>query len=547
QCAIAGACTSTLPTTPSPQVAGAGRIDLAAAARAGFVLDESFTGQQALINANTNPTAAALQGFNLASLGDMQCISSCSWTRLITSTQVAASLNYTITMPSWMTVSVNGGAASSSGNLMLNNSASATLVFTATMQQASWNSWQFGEVDFTTSSNADDGSPPPAQHFPVAVYNQQPLPHMGVSPDNLLQGLSVGESAKSQTVTISNSGVLPLNWTLTSTATGTGPIVQRVLDSSGVGFPSDAFTADRHGIYLADSFSMAVSGAVTSITAMGFTQGGTSTQPSLADATQVAWYVYADANGVPAGNPEGGAAPIWSFTAAPSASGVTLVDSGNMVLNLATAGAPALNLSAGTYWLSVVPTFSNSCSYGAGGVISGGCAGEAWYWGESAPGSGKASYIDPANLLGSNAGAATGWTLMGPDTQFSQDVSGSVSLAFGLAGTLNCPANLSLGGVSLSPTSGSVAPGGSASVTANFDPTGISPGTYNGAFCVQGNDSNTPFVAVPVTETVTAATGSGGGNGGSGGGGGGGGAFGVLGLLMLFVPWMARGRGRSGG
>ena len=557
QCATSGVCNSVLAASASPQVSGAGRVNLADAARAGFIMDEKFTGQQSLITSNTDASAATLQGFNLPSLGNNQCIITCSWTRKITSTQASATLSYTVTVPSWMTVSVTGGAVGKGGNLSLAPRATATLTFAATLPQASWNSWVFGEVDFATGSNADDGSAAPAQHFAVAVYNQQPYPKIGVTPSSLSQGVTVGSSAQTQSMTISNSGQAALNWTVNNIATSTsfvsksvvgassgvartegsvsGPIVTRSPDGSQgqvFGYPSDFFTQDGHGIYEGDTFNMPVSGSVTSITNLGFTLTGTKAG-TLADATQIAWYVYADSNGTPAGSPEGGGSALWSFTAPPTATGVNTSDGNDIVLDLSTAGAPALNLSVGNYWLVVVPTFNDHCSFTGGNIITGGCSNEAWYWDESAPGNGKGSVIDPANLLGAKS-AATSWALIGPNTQTAKTASGSVSLAFVLAGTLNCSGATPMSGVTLAPASGSVAPGASATVTATFNPAGVKAGNYNGVVCVQGNDPGTPYTIVPVTEIVTPAPASSGG----------GGAMDLVGLSALFALLAVRSRRR---
>ncbi|HET7175040.1 MAG TPA: S8 family serine peptidase [Gammaproteobacteria bacterium] len=545
QCSVAGLCTSTLSATPGPQVDGAGRLDVANAARAGFVMDEVFSGQAALLSASTDADAGTLQGFNLASLANNSCIFSCTWTRILKATQATSTLQYTVsTNESWLTVSANGGAASGSTSFSLAPGGTATLVFTATMSSSNWNQWLSAEVDFNSSSTEDDTLTAPAQHFPVAVYNQEPEPQMSASPGALSATLSSGAAAQTQTLTIKNKGQATLKWTLSNVAgatttsaaatgsvanprtqgsTATGPVVTRLPDSS-FGYPSSFFTKDGHGLYVADTFQMAVSGSITEIDTRGFVLNG-SAAGTLADATAISWYVYADSNGVPAGNPDDGRSDaLWSFTTAPSATNAS--DGNDITLGLASAGAPALNLPAGSYWLVVAATFDDNCSFSGGNLVSGGCGGEAWYWMESAPGSGKGSYVDPGNLTQSGGES---WTLVGPDTFTSKTATGSVSLAFTLDGTLNCSGS-SIQGVSVSPKSGSIAPGSSGSVTVSFNPKGLSSGTYGGAACIQGNDPNTPFLAVPITENVNGGS-SGGGS--SGGGGGGGGTFGLAGLLAL--------------
>lgn len=552
QCSVAGTCTSTLSATPNAQTTGAGRLNLTNAARAGFVMDEGFSGQAALMNAGADADAATLQGFNLASLADNSCIFSCSWTRTVTATQSSATLNYTVTTSqSWLTVSANGGAAGRSAAFTLVPRGTAKLTFKATMTSGSWNQWLFAQADFSASGSLeDDSAAPPAQHFPVAVFDQQPEPAMSATPAALSAVLSPGGAMQTQTLTLSNSGQATLNWSLSNVAgttttsasaamgaaanprteggsTAAGPVVSRNPDGSNgttYGYPSSVFTRDGHGIYQTDRFPMAISGSITGIVTSGFTLKGTSAG-SLADATQVSWYVYADSNGMPAGNPEDGKNDaLWTFSAAPNATGVNTSDGNDIALDIAAAGAPALTLSSGSYWLVVAPTFDDSCGFTGANLVVGGCSGEAWYWDESAPGSGVGSFIDPGNLA--RAGGSS-WSLIGPNTTTTKNATGSVSLSFLLEGMVNCSGGSPIPGVTLSPTSGSLAPGGTAKVTATFDPSALRAGTtYNGGACIQGNDPNTPFIAVPVTETVS-------GSSGGGGGGGGGGGFGLGGLLGL--------------
>jgi subtilisin family serine protease len=56
--------------------------------------------------------------------------------------------------------------------------------------------------------------------------------------------------------------------------------------------------------------------------------------------------------------------------------------------------------------------------------------------------------------------------------------------------------------LSVSPESGSTAPGGTSEVTVSFDATGLEPGDYQAVLCVASNDPVTPLVQVPVSLTV---------------------------------------------
>jgi Subtilase family/PA domain/Viral BACON domain len=541
--ASANGCTVTEPEPPTPQSAGAGRIQVNVAARAGFVLEES----QVDFDAANPDNGGDPTKLNLPSLGNADCQESCSWTRTLTSTQTGASLNYSAsTTESWITVSP--------GSFTLAPGGTQTLTITADMSGLSVNQWAFAEVDFTGSSNEDDGQPAPLQHFPVAVYNQQPEPKMSVTPSSLSQSLTAGGSSQTQQITIGNTGLGALNWSINNIASPSAntsnalmgvdsgqvipraggnllPIVNRPYDNSGYGYPSDFFTADGHGIYSSDTFTMPVAGSVEVITALGFAQSGQSAG-ALSDATQIVWYVYADANGAPAGNPEDGKQDyIWSFTAAPAATGVDTTNN-NISLDLTSAGAPILDLAAGKYWLIVAPTFNDNFNN---------FSGEAWYWFESTAGGGLGSIIDPGNLLAQPAGQElTSWTELGPNTSVDANATGSAQLAFEVEGTLNCSnnGNNTIPGLSLSASNGTVAPNKTGTVTATFNPTSLNAGSYAGVLCVLGNDPNTPYVVVPVTESVAAAptppaptsSSSKGGGGGSG----------LLGLLMLSILYRAR-------
>ena len=513
--ATANSCTVTEPEPPTPQSAGAGRIQVNVAARAGFVLEET----KANFDADNPDSGGDPTQINLPSLGNANCQASCTWARTLTSVQPGP-LNYTVTSTvPWLIVSPT--------SFTLNPGATQTLTFTASMSGLTVNQWVFGRVDFTTSSTEPDGSAAPTQHFPVAAFNAVPQPKMGVSPSSFTQALTAGGSTQVQTLTIQNTGPGVLNWTLDSVASpagsapnplmadaGTGsvprasspvPIVNRPSDSSENGVPSSYFTSDGHGLYSADTFSMPVAGSITSINAEGFAQSSTAAG-AAADATQISWYVYADANGEPAGNPEDGKNDyLWSFTAAPTAPGVTTdTQFSNIDLDLGTAGAPVLNLSAGKYWLLVVPTFNDSCAFKSGS----GCTNEAWYWFESAPGGGSGSLIDPGNLFGQAAGSPgiANWALLGPNTNVDKNATGSMSLAFELMGTLNCSGSAvsAIPGLSLSPTSGAVQPNSTGTVTVQFNPAALAAGSIGGVLCVLGNDPNTPFIVVPVTENVAA-------------------------------------------
>lgn len=152
-------------TPADPFDMGAGRIDLHVAARAGLVLDEDAADYEAA-NPSLGGDATAL---NIASLGNDHCLSTCSWTRTITS---AASATVTWTpsavAPSGMSISFDQPAYT------LAPGASEEITITAGVDGLSpKGQWTFAEVRLSPSDASI-----PAVHLPVAVLppsGQEPL------------------------------------------------------------------------------------------------------------------------------------------------------------------------------------------------------------------------------------------------------------------------------------------------------------------------------------------------------------------------------------
>ena len=79
---------------PSPQVRGAGRIDVEAANATGLLLDENGTDY-----ANANPDKGGdLTTLNLPGLANSDCVTTCSWTRTFTSAFTAAGDTYNVSV-----------------------------------------------------------------------------------------------------------------------------------------------------------------------------------------------------------------------------------------------------------------------------------------------------------------------------------------------------------------------------------------------------------------------------------------------------------------
>ncbi len=165
-------------TTPvDPFDVGAGRLDLTNAALAGLVLHETV--------ANYETADPALDGdptsLNLASLGNGECLQSCSWERVFRNT-TSKEIEWEIT--------TTGDVPLTADPMTFTIAADATQVvtFTADVSEEEDGVWLFGEVTLT----ADDPEQPKL-HLPVAV-----LPTSGILPD--LVEINTRRNAGSQTI-----------------------------------------------------------------------------------------------------------------------------------------------------------------------------------------------------------------------------------------------------------------------------------------------------------------------------------------------------------
>jgi len=146
---------------------GSGRIDLAQAAEAAFVMDESIADYEAA-NPDDGGDPKAL---NLPSMGNAQCFNSCSWSRTISST---------MSIPITWTVSVtsddNINLTVTPNNFLLPAYGTQMIEVTADVSGATDDVWAFGEVTLTPTASvpfsASEG------HLPVAVMpTSGALPH----------------------------------------------------------------------------------------------------------------------------------------------------------------------------------------------------------------------------------------------------------------------------------------------------------------------------------------------------------------------------------
>lgn len=430
---------------------GSGRVDLSRAALAGLTLDESVSNFQA---ANPDGGTLDMRDLNLASLRDTYCSPNCSWSRTVTN-HLHRTGNWTIS-----SVDPTGYSLSATpGSFTLAQSQSQTVTFTATTTGAPQFNMQFGQFDLS-----EDNSHAPPQHLTVAV--KAGPPRIRTVP-TALSSTQAPATLKNVTLNISNAGGDSLNWNITGT--GSAPLWSQTREGSS-GIVSSQFQASNDGGYTAADFTIATAlRDITGISAEGFDGG-----KALAGQPSITWTIYSDATGQPDGDPDAGTGtPVWTYTAAPTSAAVSLSDSGNIALDLVAAGE-SLNLPAGTYWLSVYPTYTDATTR--------------WNWHQGIPQGAD------AQLIGARYGIYD-WTDL-------SDIVNFADVAFEISGSVACGAPwLSLG----PPTSGSLNGRSSDAMNVGFNSTGMTAGTYTAYACIASNDPTHPVTTIPVSMTVQAS------------------------------------------
>jgi len=111
---------------------------------------------------------------------------------------------------------------------------------------------------------------------------------------------------------------------------------------------------DAYDMFIADDFTAPEPWTIRTIYIPGFTWYPGS---SLMNANSLHWQIYADAGGVPAGDPYGGGnLPVWSLSLPPGDPQVTLsAGFGGLLSDVTLSLSVPLNLPAGTYWLVFYP------------------------------------------------------------------------------------------------------------------------------------------------------------------------------------------------
>ena len=279
-------------------------------------------------------------------------------------------------------------------------------------------------------------------HMPVAAFGVEPEPDITVAPTSVSASGDVGGPVVTETFEIGNAGFDDLDWNEVP-AVGSAPVWEQVEDDLN-GIISSNFPGDGGGAFSANDFELEEETTLARIFTPGFDNTAQlGAQPSIT------WQIYPDAAGEPAGDPETNpGAALWSYTANIGDPEVS-IGNDDITLNLVTA-AEDVTLPAGTYWLTVFPTYTTPTGQ--------------WNWSQGVPAGAVTPLISPV-IFG-----LPDWTpINGPPINTAW-----TDTAFTLSAAQSCGAPW----VSIDPTNGTVAPDGSQEVEVSFDPTGLTEGLH---------------------------------------------------------------------
>ncbi len=441
-------------TLANPFARGSGRIQVDRAINAGLVMNETTANYLAADPATGGDPAT----LNQPNLINRSCFPTCVFNRTFRNTRA--------TTETWR-VQVEGIRGAYPSLVTFGPGASSTLRFTVYGSLVpNTGNFAFGNVVLT--SIPTDGSQPQVLRMPMAIAVQPPSITL---PPNLTMSMA-SNAVNSAYFTIGNTGGSTLTYNFVSTGTASQTIVNS--DSTGIssGFRAttytDPATAGSQAQYAADDFLVTETTQVSSLYVQGFVVSGAAL---TAAATNLTWSIYPDASGLPAGNPQTSpAAAVWTYTATPTATGVTVTGSSDILLNLTAAGQN-VTLPPGRYWLVVNTrgTFANRFAQYASNATSGN--------------PNFASITIATN--GTGAWAA--------NTAFP-------GLTMRVVGEVPCGAPW-IGGTYAA--SGSLTRGTSRSALTVVYGTGLAPGSYRANVCAQSNDPVKPRVAMPVFLTIT--------------------------------------------
>lgn len=118
------------------------------------------------------------------------------------------------------------------------------------------------------------------------------------------------------------------------------------------GIVSDVIATNGYGTYTADDFTLTESYTIDTITAYGFCSDGSDITTNM---TGLDVYIYEDVSGLPSSDPtSSGTGVLELVNLSPTSSAVSIVNN-EITIDVEAALGSELELTAGTYWVSVAP------------------------------------------------------------------------------------------------------------------------------------------------------------------------------------------------
>jgi subtilisin family serine protease len=455
-------------TTPAdPWDRGGGRIQVAAAQRAGLVLNETGLNYQ---NANPATPTGRPTTLNLASIQNGNCSAQCTFTRRVRSTLA--------TSETWTATVVGAPGTVTPATFVMGPGDQRNISVSVDTSAIAPGAYAFGEVVLTAT-----GSVSPVLRMPVAL--RRGVQDIDLNPTSFALTAATGTTGTA-TLGVRNTGGDPLTWAIPATGSLTVPLMSQSSQNNN-GFLSSFLggqTPAPVGAYVAEDVVTLADSSVTTIAASGFVLGAASF--AAINPSAITFKIY-NSFGVPAGNPEAGAAgEIYSCSrtlAGPTNGGLSVIGAGQLqTLSLdltaaAAAACPAVpTLAPGSYWVSVYVTVPNNATGGR------------WFnFVTLAPTNNNGQIISPSGVLGPST-----WTSLASQSTFD-------GFAMTVSGNVDCslPAWLTP-----SVTAGTTAGGGSTPVTLNINTAGLAAGVYRANVCVTSNDADEASLRAPVVLTV---------------------------------------------
>ena len=472
---VAGVYKEDYVTQADPFDMGGGRVQVDQGAQSGLLFNVAPGAFQA-----ANPGSGGdPKTLNLASLGNDDCGSSCSWTRTVEAVD-DGTWTVSTSAPAGMTLTVVPNSFS------LNAGQTQVLNITANVAGLPVGTWAFGQVNLTPGQLEGGGFA--AQHLPVAVKPSSSTPIIDVTPGSL-SSTQAPNTSNVEPLNVGNTGTADLTWNIfednatvpellnwsenfDSYATGSQLIGQGGWDGWGASPTAGALTSSAQARSAPNSAAIEVDSDLVHEYS-GYTSGGwlyAAWQYVPSDFTGESYFILLNEY-----TSAGGGDGNWS--AQVHFNGAT-----NQVLADGVGAAfPPLTLVKGQ-WVELRVEIDLDADT------------QTFYYDNQVLYTG--SWSDGVSGGGSINIAAVDLFANGASVIYYDDM---VLEPF----AVTCSAPDDIPWASVSPAAGTTTPGNSTAVNVTFDSTGLSPNTYTGTLCVESNDPVTPLVQVPLELVVT--------------------------------------------